>query len=171
MLPPLRMTAMRTAVLFFSVITRRRMRGTFPRGGSYLTISRTGRIRGTGRGRARAPARTHARVRAREYFLLKSDGAGGLARQEPRDLAGVRGHLHARRLERAHLRFRRTAPAQHDGPGVTHLLARRRGPPRHIGDHRLPHRPRLLRRLLLRRPANLADEDHSVGARVLVEEV
>src|SRR5580704_2369599 len=56
------------------------------------------------------------------------------------------------------------------GPGMTHLAARRRGHPGHVGDHRLGHRGGdEFGRLLLRRAADLADHHDGPGVGVALE--
>src|SRR5690606_35761749 len=57
-----------------------------------------------------------------------------------------------------------------DRPGVAHGLARWRGEPGDVADHRLGHvLPDELRRPLLRVPADLADHHDHIGVRISLE--
>src|SRR5205807_2867810 len=72
---------------------------------------------------------------SRRIGLQRGDDLG----HDLADLGRVARDVASRVLERLDLRRRRSLAAGDDRPGVTHLLARRRGDAGDVRDDRLPH--------------------------------
>ena len=107
------------------------------------------------------------------YSRSRADVIGQRSRRSPtQDLGhavGRRAHGDASGLESRLLAGIAALVAHHDGAGVPHALAGRRGGAGNEGGNRLFHGPGVLGRLLLHGAADLADQRDRLGSRVLVE--
>src|SRR6266851_123028 len=106
------------------------------------------------------------KIRSQKNLSLTQHSRHGLA-----DISRRLHHMNPRSRHRLHLLLGRTLAARDDRTRVTHSPSRRRRLPGDKAHHRLLHIVLdELRRLLLSRPADLADHDDRLGLRIVIQQ-